>query len=74
MNEEITEEDFITMKNSYGKLTDPNEDRVGHLERLFLLHTEYTGKHWSVSSRTCGSCVNQVKKGIEQLIKKYDGE
>lgn len=74
MNKEVTEEDLITMKESYNKLTDPNEDRGMHLEKLFLLHTEYTGKYWSVSSRTCGSCVSQVKKGIEQLIKNYNGQ
>ena len=74
MNKEVTEEDLIIMKDSYNKLTDPNEDRVMHLEKLFLLHQTYTSSSWGASARTCGSCVNQVKKGIEELIKRYDGQ
>jgi hypothetical protein len=70
----ITPSDLEIIKDSLNKVEIPTEDRPSHLEILFLLHQEYFNKAWSVSSRTCGSCVNQVKGGLKSLIKEQYGE
>tara|TARA_R110002073_G_scaffold88016_2_gene208997 strand:- start:8516 stop:8746 length:231 start_codon:yes stop_codon:yes gene_type:complete len=66
----ISRQDIITIKSSHKKMQDPQEDRRDHLDILFDLHTKYTSKIWSLSSRTCGSCVNQVKSWCESVIEK----
>lgn len=70
----ITPSDLEIIKDSLKKVEIATEDRASHLETLFLLHQEYSNKSWSPGSRTCGSCVNQVKNGLKALIKEQYGE
>jgi hypothetical protein len=73
MSNEITTRDVLLIKHHYEKMQDPKEDRRDHLDVLFDMHTKYTMKIWSTSSRTCGSCVSQVKRWAESLISKNNG-
>ena len=74
VNKKITPSDLEIIKDSLKNVEVPTEDRASHLEILFVLHQEYSNKSWSNSSRTCGSCVKQVKNGLKALIKEQYGE